>query len=652
MATSSEVPSRFEVAINGRPYRLDYSAMDRLTGPVSLRVARNQADTEGKAGESSLAREGLWRRTITSWHHGCGQVIYDTDAGDPYRFNKSLGIDVWTPGRIRPLGGVARRAVPSANAGHVVSAGFSHCMFIFNGEPHTVAGTSGRFIYNLWDPSVTLTSTPNSIAGVCTNGTTCYMADSGGAIYTAALNGTAGAVYVAAGSYYRVFWAAGRLWAVDSTGLHNITSGSTRTTAVTNPSNGFQFTCLAQSPGGGVLAGGSDSSRGCVYFIGLLPDGTGITPGYVVADLPEGEEILGMHSDLGYVLLGTTKGVRVCKHNGGADFTVGPLLDLFSAEANAGIKAPLGYAGVREFASHDRFVYFSWEFYDWTGQSGSNATSGTYYCGLGRMDLGTMLSALQPAYATDVMVKVVNTDNHTSGAIIGAVVDRDGTPWFHVVDDEVYGGTVSGTPIRSNYVYLGSGVDCYMRSGRVIVGVDDLKVLSALNVHTDDTNAATNDIVVSMNTEQSATFTTLMDLDGTTTTFSASLASFTPTESVEFKIEYADNLGARTKEIYDLRLSAWPSPARLERWQLPLLLHRQVEDRQGGTHPYASLTAELDAIRSLASPAGRALVDFQFLGQTYQVVVDDYEFVPYGPAPFSEDEFQGTVVVTLSRAVS
>lgn len=648
MTTTPEVPARYELGLNGRGYRIDYTMMDRFAGPVSLKVGRNQADTDGKAGEQSLSRENLWRRTITSWHHGAGQVIYDTEAGDPYRFYKSLGIDVWTPGRFKPLGGVARRAVPSSNSGHVESGG-SHCMFVLNGQPHTVGGTGGNNVYNLWDTSVSLTDTPNVIFGTCTNGTTVYLADSGGAIYQSSLSGAAATLYYAAGTYFRVFWAAGRLWAVDSTGLHNITSGSTRVTAVTNPSNGYQFYSLCASPAGGVLAGGTDNSHGSIYFIGILPDGTAITPGISIAELPEGEKVYGMHSSTGYVVVGTSKGVRVCKHNGGGDFTLGPLIDLFSAEANAGFRAPPDYAAVREITSFDRFIYFSWEFYDWGGQTSSNATSGIYYVGVGRLDLSQMNAPLQPAYATDVMVRVDNTDNHTDGAVIGLAIDRDGTPWFHVVDDEVYGGTTAGSPTRSQYVYLGSGKDCYMRSGRVILGVDDIKVLSTLSVHTDDTNAAANDLVFSLNPELGSTFTTIDDIAGTTTTITSSLTSFAPTESVEVKFEYADNLGT-AKTVYDVRLAAWPSPPRLERWQIPIVLHREVEAADGSTIFY-SPTTELDAIRALCSPTGRAVVEFQFLGQTYNVVVDDYEFIPYSPAPIVQNEFQGTVVVTLSRAV-
>lgn len=70
--TSSLVPSRFHVAIAGRPYMLDTQG-----GPPwvndDIPVQRAQADTDADPGEGTLSTEGLWRRTRQSWHLGAGQ---------------------------------------------------------------------------------------------------------------------------------------------------------------------------------------------------------------------------------------------------------------------------------------------------------------------------------------------------------------------------------------------------------------------------------------------------------------------------------------------------------------------------------------------------------------------------------------------------
>ncbi|MCA1842162.1 MAG: hypothetical protein LC792_03040, partial [Actinobacteria bacterium] len=101
MATTTDVPSRLPVAINGHAFLAD--PVVRQTVPV----LRQQADTSPEAGEQSLNPQGLWRRSQESWHHGAGQDFLDGRHGaspygatyvDPSRFRSSKGVDVWTKG--------------------------------------------------------------------------------------------------------------------------------------------------------------------------------------------------------------------------------------------------------------------------------------------------------------------------------------------------------------------------------------------------------------------------------------------------------------------------------------------------------------------------------------------------------------------------
>jgi hypothetical protein len=652
MATNAEVPARYDVGLNGRAYMVDWTMRDRMAGPVSLKVNRTQQDTSHKAGEASLARENLWRRTHTAWHHGAGQQTYDDEVGDPYRFRKSRGIDVFTtPGQAKPVGGLSRIPVPSANGGHIVWSGWTQGqMMVFNGLPYVVGNTQGRNVYNCWDPSTSATNVPNGVAAMCNDGVTTYIADTGGVIYTSPLAGAAATAGLAATSYYLVAFVLGRLWGAEATGLFNVTNVTTgaRTPAFALSTAIGIVNGVAQGTGG-VLVAVQTNGKSLVYFVGLLPDGSGITPGYPIAELPEGEDLTGIFSYLGYVLLGTNKGVHVCQHHGGANFTVGPLIDTFSAQANLGIAAPPG-SGVRCFAAFDRFVYFGWEFYDWGGQSGSVGTSGTAYFGLGRIDLSTPLGPLQPAYCADTMRKIVNTDNHTTGAVVGCAVDKNGTPWFVVNNDELYGGSIGGTPNKSSYS-RNTCEDPYLYMGKTILGLDDLKLPAALSVRTSTDGGTGGGVTVAV-VREDGTSTSAFTTSPTVGTTTADLSTIPLTESLEVRMTWSSLLDSFTPQtIYDARIDAWPSPRRLERWQIPLLLRTQVATKDD-TVGVLSPTTELNAIRALSAPSGRAIVDFQFLGQTYQVVVDDYEFVADQNEPVVDGEYQGTVIVTLSRAVT
>lgn len=659
MVSAADVPARFDVSLNDRPYMIDYTS-GRFAGPVSLKVSRNQADTQGKAGESSLARENLYRRVITSWHHGAGQELYDDETADPYRFRRSLGVDVWTPGRIRPLGRLDRRPVPSTNVGHIVGgSGTTNQMLNFNGQGLVTGNTNNASLYNTWDTSVVLATVPNGFMSLCTDGATIYAADkggggTGGGIYTTTGGGGAATSYVAAGTYYLVRWALGRLWAADATTLANITGASTRTTAYTDTTTDWTWTDVVQGTGG-VLASGYSQTHSSVIFVGLLPDGTGITPGYVVLDMPAGERIHSMHSYLGYVLLGTNKGVRVCKHTGGADFTVGPLIDIYAvqtgdidADTNAVYRAP-STAAVRCFASFERFVYFGWSFYDWQGQSGSTEYSGIFYSGLGRLDLAQMNAPLQPAYATDVMAKITNTSSYTTGEVTGCVVDRYGIPTYVVDDDECYSGSVNGTPPKM--AYSGTTANAvYLRTGKITMGLDDLKVFATARFRHSTSGSVVTGFGAYRTTE-AGTRTLMGTSTAAATSFTVSGIN-TSSESLEIEVYWQANLSTAQQDVFDIRLDAWPSPPRVERWQLPLLLYKTVQTRDGGSHTYDSLEAEVSALRTLGSPGGRATFTMRMLGTDYTgVVVDDWELMPERDGPLGT-EVQGLLVVTVSRAVT
>ncbi len=97
MTTTTEVPGRLPVAINGHAFLAD--PVERVTVPV----IRQQSDTSTEAGEQSLNPQGLWRRSQETWHHGAGQVFLDgkvdDTATDSHRFRRSKGVDVWTKGQ-------------------------------------------------------------------------------------------------------------------------------------------------------------------------------------------------------------------------------------------------------------------------------------------------------------------------------------------------------------------------------------------------------------------------------------------------------------------------------------------------------------------------------------------------------------------------
>ena len=84
----------------------------------------------------------------------------------------------------------------------------------------------------------------------------------------------------------------------------------------------------------------------------------------------------------------------------------------------------------------------------------------------------------------------------------------------------------------------------------------------------------------------------------------AAVPSSVSVEPILLIDDYASDLIPH--KIYDTRITAWPSPERIEQWSLPLLIHKSFTTKDEAIAYYDSLTAELDAIRALAAPSGRA----------------------------------------------
>lgn len=99
---SGAMPGSRSVAIAGTTY--ETAQVQGLQLRInSVPALRPQSDTSVEPGAQSLARDGLWRLSQSSWHRGAGQGWVDQSDSDPFRFNDSRGIDVFTKGELSLL---------------------------------------------------------------------------------------------------------------------------------------------------------------------------------------------------------------------------------------------------------------------------------------------------------------------------------------------------------------------------------------------------------------------------------------------------------------------------------------------------------------------------------------------------------------------
>jgi hypothetical protein len=366
----------YDVAIGGLPFI--YAINDdrpyiRQTAPFK----KEQFDNGAEPGEQSLT--GWWIRSQSSFHNGTGIKFYDPSAGETvsYRFADSDNVDIWTKGQVTLL---------KETTNTVTASGIYKLISAVSGSTDVVISyiPGSTTIKDIQGDGTTLTTYATTVSGildVVTNGTTLFVANATRIYYqtigaTAALNNH----YSTGNAKVKMAWVKQRLVASIGTSIYELTGAlgtTTLPTAVyTHPNTGWEWTSISEG-GSAIYAAGYAGGNSAIYKFTL--DTTGVMPtltsGVIAAQLPTGETINKIESYLGYLMIGTNKGMRVATiSDTTGDLSYGPLI---FEDTN----------GVHDFAFRDRFVWA-------TGTIGG-------YAGLYRVDLGAEIESLRFAYAKD-----------------------------------------------------------------------------------------------------------------------------------------------------------------------------------------------------------------------------------------------------------
>jgi len=368
----------YDVAVGGLPFF--YAISDarpyiRQTAPFS----KEQSDIGTEPGEQSLT--GWWLRSQSSFHNGTGIKFYDPSAGESvsHRFTDSDNVDVWTKGRVTLL----KETTNTVNTGiYKLISGVS------GGTDVAISFIPGSTtLKDIKADATTLTTyatTASAIVDVVTNGTTLFVANATRIYYqTIGATGALNNHYTTGNAKVKLGWVKQRLVAGIGTSIYELT-GALGTTALpatpnyTHPNSGWEWTSISEG-GSAIYAAGYAGGNSAIYkfvlttaTVGSMPT---LTSGIVAAQLPIGEIVYKIESYLGYLMIGTNKGMRVATiSDTTGDLSYGPLI---FEDTN----------GVRDFAFRDRFVW----------------AVGTIdgYAGLYRVDLGAEIESLRFAYAKD-----------------------------------------------------------------------------------------------------------------------------------------------------------------------------------------------------------------------------------------------------------
>ena len=246
---------------------------------------------------------------------------------------------------------------------------------------YTPTGTAVEYTH------VTGIGTPldTAILAIATDGTNLFIADNDH-IYTGPIaTPTAGySRYYNTGSEQVVLsWVKQRLVGCIGAAVYELTAakGSSHTLPTpvyTHPNADWVWSSISEG-GSAIYAAGYAGGNSAIYKFVVTTAAAGsmptLTSGIVAAQLPIGEIVYKIESYLGYLMIGTNKGMRVATiSDATGDLSYGPFI---FEDTN----------GVRDFAFRDRFVW---------------ATGTVNGCpGLYRVDLGSEIESLRFAYAKD-----------------------------------------------------------------------------------------------------------------------------------------------------------------------------------------------------------------------------------------------------------
>jgi hypothetical protein len=382
----------YDVAVGGLPFFYainDERPYIRQTAPFS----KEQSDIGAEPGEQSLT--GWWLRSQSSFHNGTGIKFYDPSAGESvsHRFTDSDNVDVWTKGQVTLL----------KETTNTVSSGIYKLISGVSGTTDVAisyipGSTTLKDIISDASTLTTYATTASGIVDVVTDGTTLFVANATRIYYqTIGATGALNDHYSTGSALVKMGWVKQRLVAGIGTSIYELTGALGTTTLpaalYTHPNTGWEWTSISEG-GSAIYAAGYAGGTSAIYKFVLSVGGSmpTLTSGIVAAQLPIGETVYKIESYLGYLMIGTNKGMRVASiSDTTGDLSYGPLI---FEDTN----------GVRDFAFRDKYVWA-------TGTVNSCA-------GLYRIDLGAEIESLRFAYSKDTYLSTA-TGYATSVDFIG-----------------------------------------------------------------------------------------------------------------------------------------------------------------------------------------------------------------------------------------
>jgi hypothetical protein len=471
----------YDISINGLPFFI-FASDETPYLRQTAQYRKDQVDQSREPGEQTLT--GWWIRSQSSFHQGKGINFYDPSAGETvqHRFADSKGINVWNKGEATLLknvtsghittGAIASNGVVQQNMRSIKWSTFTGALLhdeydvdkIKVTDPsnpvHFIDYNAGAGVYPVyaicddgtnayWMTNVTSAGTKFTVFGKPLTGSSASTADEF-KIFDNSQNITNGVI-----EYVKQ-----RLVICADNKVYECAAlvSSTPTLLYTHPSTAHVYTSITAS-GTAIYISGYNGAQSTIEKYTLSSNGAMPVLGSAViaAELPVGEIVHKISYYLGYMMIGTNKGIRaaiVSDQDGSINY--GPLIVETTQPCY-------------DFAARDSYVWC--------------ATSVDGEPGLIRIDLEQEVETLRFAYANDIYYPGVTGHVTTAVCFDG---NTDPTTTDRLMFSTAYASSADGAVyVEDASTLISSG---YITTGKIRYSTLEGKVFKFLTPRIKDEN--------------------------------------------------------------------------------------------------------------------------------------------------------------------
>ena len=624
----------YDVAIGGLPFIMaptDSNPYQRETAPYR----KDQFDNSREPGEQSLT--GWWIRSQSSFHGGSGIKFFDPSSGEStgYRFFDSQGVNVWTKGQVTLLKETTNihesttvigvKAEQHIRSVQWTSGGTTYDGVLFHdGFDIDRIDSSGNVVH--WvDYNAGL---DDPVYAVCDDGKYAYwitndiasgklelnkklLSDGAGLPSTPMLTNPSVTVTAAEMEFVK-----DRIVACINNAVYEISPVATTlpSPVYTNPNTNYVYTSITAS-GPAIYTAGHSGIYSTIQKYTLNTSGAmpTLTQASVAAELPPGEIVHKIFYYLGYMVIGTNRGVRVAAVNDqDGSVSYGPLIVETSQP-------------VYDITARDRFVWAT------TGIGATDA-------GLIRIDLGQTIEGetLRFAYANDLQTTQAAVHRTTAVSFIGTTNRLAFCTAYNSTDGAIY--FESASTLRSTG---------YLQTGAIRYGTLEPKNYKFLRGRADVTNGA---IDIQTIDSSNNLFTVITYNSSVGTPEAATGSPVGPQEFISYKFTLSRSASSTSLGpiFKGYQSKALPATKRQRLIQFPVWCYDVETDRYNVLTGYEGRAWErIQTLEDIEAAGDIINVQDFTTGERVQALIERINFTRVTPPSKRFDGFGGLLSITV-----